>query len=42
VRQAQLARGETNVDKLVFWEVELSHHGLPVGTAKAQPFLLCC
>ena len=41
MRQAQLAAGETDVDELVFWQVELSHHRLPIGTTKAQPLLLC-
>ncbi len=40
VRQAQVAAGETNADKLVFWQLELSQHRLPVRAAKAQPFLL--
>jgi hypothetical protein len=41
VRQVQLAAGETNVDELIFWQLELSHYRLPVRAAKAQPFLLC-
>src|SRR4030095_2387676 len=40
VRQVQLAAAETNVDKLVFWQMELSHHRLPIRTTKAQPLPL--
>jgi hypothetical protein len=39
--QPQLEAGETEVDELVFWQVELSHHRLAVRATKAQPFLLC-
>jgi hypothetical protein len=41
VRQAQLTTGETDVDEFIFWQLELSHHRLPVRAVKAQPFLVC-
>src|SRR5262245_27403720 len=40
VRQAQIAAGETDVDKLIFWQLKLSHHRLSIRAAKGQPFLL--
>jgi hypothetical protein len=36
--QPQLEAGETEVDELVFWQVELNHHRLAVRATKAQPF----
>src|SRR5215471_19390767 len=41
VRQPELAAGEAHVDELIFWQLELSHHRLPVRAAKTQPFLAC-
>src|SRR5262249_35029159 len=40
VRQPQLAAGEAHIDELIFRQLELSHHRLPVRAAKAQPLLL--
>jgi hypothetical protein len=40
VRQAKLPAGETDIDELIFRELELSRHRLPGRAAKAQPFLL--
>jgi hypothetical protein len=40
MRQPQLSAGEVDVDELILWQLELSHHRLSVRAAKAQPFLL--
>src|SRR5262245_17667593 len=41
VRQPRLAAVEAHIDELIFWQLELSHHRLPVRAAKTQPFLAC-
>src|SRR5262245_14513937 len=41
MRQAQLSAAETDIDELIFRQLELSHHRLPIRASKADPFLLC-
>src|SRR5262245_18705560 len=38
VRQSQLPAGKTDIDELIFWQMELRHHRLSIRTAKAEPF----